>query len=143
MIKIVRLTSLPLVMSGLRSPEPRLRHGRRHACFCLLNLILNQSILSSVLLLALLPPVLTSPTVLPQGVGMALRRQPEILLFCLPTQDLAQQSQRLLVQALPSHVPRGVYFSFSCPFSILNFSRLPQTSPRPLPLARTKLPISC
>ena len=51
--------------------SPRLRLGRRHTCLSLLNLILNRSIIFSLMSLALrshLHPLLTSPNVpLPGG----------------------------------------------------------------------------
>ena len=62
----IRLTPLPPYIPRLSSPKPRPRHGRQHAHLSLLNLILNQSILSFILLLALLLRLLFSlnfPTV--------------------------------------------------------------------------------
>ena len=68
-MKIVRLTSLPLDMPHPSSPKPRLKYGRRHGrlSLSLPNLTLSQSIFSSVLLLAHFPhllPLLTSSSVL-------------------------------------------------------------------------------
>ena len=39
--------------------------------------------------------------------------------------------------------PEESHLSFCSPFPTLNFLRLPPTSPHPLPLAQTKLPIPC
>ena len=67
-MKIIKLTCLLFNMPHLSSP--RLKHGRRQAYLSMLNL----SIFSFVLSLALLPPLLTSPTVpLP---GSRLRSSP-------------------------------------------------------------------
>ena len=70
-MKILTLTSLPADMFRLSSPKPTLSYGKRHAHLSLLNLILNQSILFSVLSLVLLPhhlPHLTfTSVVLPEN----------------------------------------------------------------------------
>ena len=64
-MKIVGLTSLLPDVLRLSSPRPRLRHGRRLALLPRPNLTLKQCTLSFILLLALLPPLLTFPTVPP------------------------------------------------------------------------------
>ena len=61
-MKIIRLTSS--LRDVLRLSSPRLRHGRQLAFLSRPNLTLNLSTLFFVLSLALLPPLLTSPTVL-------------------------------------------------------------------------------
>ena len=62
-MKIVRLTFPLPDMPRLSSPRPRLRHDRRLALLSHLNLILILCTLSFVLSLALLPPLLSFPTV--------------------------------------------------------------------------------
>ena len=64
-MKITRLKSPPL--DAPRQSLPRLRHGRRLALLFHLNLTLNLYPLFLVLLLARLPPLLTSPTALLPG----------------------------------------------------------------------------
>ena len=70
------------------------------------------SILSSVLLLIFLPHLSlpTFPTVPLLGVGIGIRRLPEISLFCIPAKGLALQNHGLLVQATTGQVPQGVFF---------------------------------
>ena len=62
-MKIARLTSPLLNALCLSSPKPRLGHGKRLALFSRPNLTLNLYSHFFALLLALLTPLLTSPTV--------------------------------------------------------------------------------
>ena len=140
-MKIARLTSPPLDVPRQSSPRPRLRNGRRLALFFHLNLTLNLCTLFFTLSLARLPPLLTSPTVpLP---GNSLRSMP---LTCDPTFPFLSQRPCVAepeATSLSSAEPRALR-SLTHRFALsLNFMRLPPTSPRPLPLAQTKLPISC
>ena len=66
-MKIARLTSPPLDVPRQSLPRPRLRHGRRPALLFHLNLTLSLYTLFFALLLALLPRLLTFPTVLLPG----------------------------------------------------------------------------
>ena len=66
-MKTARLTSLLLDTPRQSSPRPRLRHGRRLVLLFHLNLTLNLYTLSFALSLALLPPLVTSLTVLLPG----------------------------------------------------------------------------
>ena len=61
-MKIAWLTSPLLDVPRQSSPRPRLRHGRRLALFFHLNQTRKPFILLFALSLALLPPLLTSPT---------------------------------------------------------------------------------
>ena len=146
-MKIARLTSPLLDVPRQSSPRPRLRHGRRLAFLFHLGLTLNLCTLFFALWLAHLPhlpPLLTFPTVLLSGNG--LRSMP-------PTCDLTFPflSQRACAAEpeptfLSSAEPRALW-SLTRPFTLLslplNFLRLSPTSPRPLPLAQTVLPIPC
>ena len=66
-MKIARFTSPLLNAPRQSSPRPKLRHGRRLALLFCLNLTLNLYTLFFAISLVLLPPLLTSPTVLPRG----------------------------------------------------------------------------
>ena len=141
MMKIAGLTSPPLDAPRQSSPRPRLRNGRRLALLFHLNLTLNLCTLFFTLSLTRLPPLLISPTVpLP---GNRLRSMP---LTCDPTFPFLSQSPCVAepeATSLSSAEPRALW-SLTHPFALpLNFMRLPPTSPRLLPLAQTKLPISC
>ena len=146
-MKIARLTS-PLLDAPRRSlPRPRLRHGRRLALLFHLSLTLNLYTLFFALSLGLLPrlpSLLIFLTVLLPG--NRLRSMP---LTCDLTFPFL--SQRLCVAepevtSLSSAEPRALR-SLTRPFVLLllplNFLRLPPTSPPPLPLGQTKLPIPC
>ena len=145
-MKIARLTSLLLDAPRQSSPRPRRRHGRQLALLFHLNITLNLYTLFFALLLAhlpRLPPLLTSPTVLPEN-----RLQSMPLTWDLTFPFL---SQRLCVAepgatSLSSAEPRA-FWSLTGPFALLslllNFLRLPPTFCRPLPLTQTKLPILC
>ena len=147
MTKIARLTSPLLDVLHQSSPRPRRWHGRRLALLSHLNLILNLCTLFFAISLALLPrlpPLLTFPTVPLPG-----NRLWSMSLTCNPTFSLL--SQRPCIEgpeatSLSSGEPRARR-SLTRPFALLslplNFLRLPLTSPCPLPLAQTKLPIPC
>ena len=146
-MKIARLTSLLLDAPRQSSPRPRLRHGRRLALLFHPNQIQNLFTLffaQSLALLRRLPPFLTSLTVPLPG-----NRLQSLPLTCDP--NFRFLSQRLCVAEpeatfLSSAEPRALR-SLTRFFALLslplNFSRLPPTSPTPLPLAQTKLPIPC
>ena len=146
-MKIARLTSPLLDAPGQSSPRPRLRHGRRLVLLFHPNQTPKPYTLFFALSLALLsrlPPLLISPTV--HFPGNRLRSMPL-------TQDLTFPflSQRPCVAepeatSLSSAEPRARR-SLTLPSALLspplNFLWLPPTSPPPLPLAQTKLPILC
>ena len=146
-MKIARFKSPPLDVPRQSSPRPRLRHGRRLALLFHLGLTLNLCTLFFALSLALLPclpPLLTSLTVpLP---GNRLRFMP--LTWGLTFPSLSQRPCVAAPEAtsLSSAEPRALW-SLTRPFALLslprNFLRLPPTSPHPLPLVQTKLPIPC
>ena len=73
-IIIARLTSL--LLDAPRQSSPRLRHGRRLALLFHLNLTLNLCTLSFTISLALLPPLLTSPTALLPGNRLRFMPKP-------------------------------------------------------------------
>ena len=147
MIKIARLTSPPLDAPRQSLPRPRLRRGRRLALLFHLNLTINLYTLFSTVSLVLLPrlpSLLTSPTVL-----LPANRPRSTPLTCDLTFPFL--SQRPCVTE-----PEATSLSFAGPRArrsltrpsallshSLNFLRLPPTSPRPLLLAQTKLPIPC
>ena len=125
----------------------RLRHGRRLALLFHPNLTLTLYTLSLILSLALLPrlpPLLTSPTVL-----LPANRLRSMLLTCDPTFPFLSQRPCVAepeATSLSSAEPRALR-CLTRPFALLslplNFLRLSPTSPRPLPLVQTKLPIPC
>ena len=139
-IKVVRLTSFLPDIPRRSRPRPRLRHGRRLALLSLLNLTLNQSILSFVLLLALLRyilPLLTSLTVpLP---GSWLRSLPSTwdLTFLSSSQRpcVAEPEATSLSSAEPCVLKSLILLS--APLFLLYFMRLPHTSSHSLLLAQT------
>ena len=144
-MKIDRLT--PPLLDAPRLSSPRLRHGRQLALLFHLNLTLNLCTLSFALspaLLPRLPPLPTSPTVLLTG-----NRLQSMPLTCDPTFPFL--SQRPFVAepeatSLSSAEPPALW-SLTRPFALLslslNFMQQLPTSPRPLPLVQTKLPILC
>ena len=146
-MKIARLTSPPLDVPRQSLPRPRLRHGRRLALLFYLGLTLNLCTLFFALSPALLPRL---PPLLIFLTFLLLENR----LQSMPlTSDLAFPflSQRLCAAepeatSLSSAEPRALW-SLTRPFALpslpLNFLRLPPTSPHPLPLAQTKLPIPC
>ena len=146
-MKVARLTSPLPDVHRLLSPRPKLRHGRRLAHLSRPNLTLNLYTLFFALLLALLsylPPLLIFPTVfLP---GNRLRYSPIIWDITFPSLSqrvcVTEPEATSLYSAEPS-AKRSLTCSSAHPSSPLNFSRLPPTSPRLLPLAQTKLSIPC
>ena len=128
-----------------RSDEDRQAYisASRLALLFYLNLILNLCTVSFALSLALLP-LLTSPTALLPG--SRLRSMP---LTCNPTFPFL--SQRPCVAepeaTFLSSIEPCALWSLTRPSALLslplNFLQLPPTSPPPLPLAQTKLPIPC
>ena len=146
-MKIAKRTS-PLLDEPRQSlPRPRLRHGRRFALLFHIGLTLNLCTLSFALSLALLPrlpPLLTFLTVpLP---GNRLRSMPLTCDLTFPFLCQRPCVAKPEATSLSSTGPRALR-SLTRPFSLLflplNFLRLPPTSPPPLPLAQTKLPIPC
>ena len=137
LVKDARLTSPPLDAPRQSSPRPRLRHGRRLALLFHLGLTLNLYTLFFALSLAhlpRLPSLLTSPTVLLPGNRLRSYLRSHI--------SIAQPE----ATSLSSAEPRALW-SLTRPFALLslslNFLRLPPTFPPPLPLAQTKLLVSC
>ena len=109
-MKIARLTSPLLDAPRQSSPRPRLRHCRRLALLFHLNLTLNLCTLFFALSLALLPPLLTFPTVwffkiaqvVPFESVEVFRKDPFLALyFSLSINDLPA--------SLPSSVSCSVY----------------------------------
>ena len=148
-MKIARLTSplLDVPRQSLPRPRLRLRHGRRPALPFHLNLILNLCTLFFALSLALLPrlpPLLTFLTVLLPG--NRLRFMPLTCDLTFPFLSQRPCVAEPEATSLSSAEPRALW-SFTRPFALLslplNFLRLPPTSPHPLPLVQTKLPIPC
>ena len=143
-MKIARLTFPLLDAPRQSSQRPRQRHGRRLALLFHLNLNLNLCTLFFALSLALLPPLLTSPTVLLPG-----NRLWSMPLTCDPTFPFLSQRPCIAepeATSLSSAEPRArksLTRLFALLSHSLNFLRQPPTSPRPLPLAQTKFPISC
>ena len=146
-VKIVSLTSPLPDMPRLSSPRPRLGHGRRLALLSHLNLTLNLCTLYFVLSLALLLhlfSVLTFPTVfLPECRlrSPPFTRDPRVL---SPSQrPSVAKSEAIFPSSAEPRALRSLICPFALPSSLLNFLRLPQTSPGSLPLAQTKLTIPC
>ena len=144
---IARPTSPLLDAPHQSSPRSRLRHGRRRALLFHPNQTLNlctHFFAMSLALLPRLPPLLISSTFFSQGISIGLRRLPEIPLFRFSAKGLgvAEPDATSLSSAEPSAL-----WSLTRLFALLslplNFLWLPPTSPRPLPLAQTKLPIPC
>ena len=109
-IKIVKLASPFPDMPRLSLPRSRLRHGRRHVISIPLNLCIH----FSVLLLALLPPLLTFFTVfLPRSwLGSSPITGDPTFPFPIQKSYLGSKSQRLSFRVPPSHMPWGVSFLF-------------------------------
>ena len=139
-MKIARFTS-PL-LDAPRQSSPRLRHGRRLALLFHLNLTLNLYTLFFALSLALL--LLTFVTVLLPGNrlhSMPLTCDPRFP-FLSQRPCVAEPKATFLSSAKPQAL-RSLTRPFALLSLSLNFMRLAPTSPRPLPLAQTKLPIQC
>ena len=143
-MKIVRLASPLSDMPRPSSPRPKLRHYRQFALLSHPNLTLILRTLSFVLTLALLSPLLISPTVLLPG--SLLRSSPftKNPTFLSPSQRLfvTEPEATFLSSAEPA-APRSFIHPFAPASPPLNFLQLSLISPRPLPLAQTKLPILC
>ena len=146
-IKIVGLTFL--LPNVLPLSSPKLRHGRQLALLYHPNLTLNLCTLSFVLLLALLPPLLSSVTGSSSSSSL-----PGNWFWSLPiTRDLTclSPSQRSCVAepqaTFLSSVDPCALKSLTCPFAhtspLLKLLQLPLTSPHPPQLSQTKLPILC
>ena len=138
-MKIARLTSL--LLDAPHQSSPRQRHGRQLALLFHLNLTWKLCTLFFALLLALLPqlPNCSSP-------GNRLRSMPltwdTTFLFLSQRPCITEPEATSLSSAKPRvlwSLTRLIAY-LSLP---LNFLRLPPTSPRPLPLAQTKLHIPC
>ena len=145
MMKIVRLTFLPPEMPHELSPKPKLRHGKRHVYFSLLNLTLNWCIFSSDLSLVFLPhlpSLLTSAAVLLPNNWLRSSSTTCDLPIPYPRQKPCVKVPEATfpssddLSALRSLIPLS-----ALSFLEMNFLRLPQTSPHLLPLAQTKSPI--
>ena len=135
-MKIARLTSPLNDAPRQSSSRPRLRHGRRLALFFHPKQTLNLYTLFFALSLALLPPLLTFPTVLLPG--NRLRFMP---LICDPTFPFLGQRPCVAepeATSLSSIEPRALW-RLTRPFAFLslplNFLQLPPTFPPLLPLA--------
>ena len=135
-MKIVALTSIPLGMPCLSLLEPRLRHGRQHACLSLLHQVFSfrfvagSSSSSSLNCSSRRESASVYPNYLRSHVFVSQRpyvAEPEApyLIF-----DRLHVPKRNVPLSAVSSIP-------------LNFSRLPQTSLHPLPLGHTKSPIPC
>ena len=129
-----------------RLSSPRLKRGRQCACLSLINLILNQSILSYIVTLVFLPhllPLLTSFIVFFQGVDFGFS---DYLKFhfsaCQPMPLVAEPEATCSISA-KRRALKSIILLSALPSPTLNFLRLPQTSPGPQPLAQAKLRIPC
>ena len=140
-----RLTS-PLLDAPCQSlPRPRWRHGRRLALLFHLGLTLNLYTLSFALSLALLPrlppllifPNCSSPRELASVYAAYLRFHFSV---SQPKAEVAEPEATSLSSAEP-RAQRSLTHPLALPSHLLNFLQLPPTSPRPLPLVQTKLPI--
>ena len=140
----LRLTSPLLDTPCQSSPKPRLRYGRRFALLFHLNLTLNLITLFFAPSLAHLPPLLTSPTVL--LTSNRLRSSPLTKHPTFPFPSKRPCVAEPEATSLSSVEPRALT-SLALPSALfsplLNFLWLTSTSPHPLPLAQTKLPIPC
>ena len=141
-MKIARLTSPLLDAPSQPLPRQRLRHGRRLALLSHLGLTLNLCTFSFALSLALLPRLSFLLTVLLPG--NRLRSMPltcDLTFLFLSQRPCVAEPK---ATSLRSAEPRALR-NFTRPSALLslprNFMRLPPTSPRPLLLAETKLPI--
>ena len=123
-------------MSRLSSPKPRMRHGRRHAyLFSQINLFFPSFCHRFFSHL----PFLTFPTVPSLGVSIDLRRLPKISLFVLlAKRPWVAEPQTTCLTSNGRRAQKLLIPLCACPSLTLNFSRLPQTSTRLLPLAQTK-----
>ena len=146
-MKIVRLTSALTDPLRLSSPKPQLRHGRRLALLPHPNLTLNLCTLSFVLSLALLlhlPLLLTFLTVPLPGSWLRLSPTTRNPTFPSPSQmPCAAEPEPTFPSSAEPCALRSLTPLSAPPFLPMNFSRLPQTSPPPLPLAQKKSPIPC
>ena len=143
-MKIVLLTSLPPNMSLLSSPKPRLRHGRQHvrlshtsdpkSVYSLLRSLTGSSSSSSPDFPNCSSPMGSASTYANYLISQFSVSQPKAL---------RSRTRNYLSELRRATCPEKSHSSFCSLFSLLNFSRLPQISPRPLPLAQTKLPILC
>ena len=142
-MKIASLTSLLPDMSHLSLQKPRPRPGRRLALLSLPSLTQNLCILYFVLSLALFPH-------LPLPYCCSSRESTSVFYVYLRTHNSVSQPKALRSRARGylSEVRQVTYLW--CPtrpsaslYPLLNFLVLPQTFPRPLPLAQAKLPIPC
>ena len=135
--KIARLTSLLPDMLRLSSPRPRRRHRRQLALPSGSNLTLNLCTLSFVLLLPHLPPLLTSPTVLPRESALVFADYLRFHFSVSKPKALRGRARGYLseLRQATRWSSEKSYSSFCSPFSPLNFLRLPLTSLCPLPLA--------
>ena len=146
-MKIARLTS-PLIKAPRQSlPRPRLRHDRRLALLFHLSLTLNLCTLFFALSLAhlpRLPPLLISQTVLlPGNWPRSLSLTCDLTFPFLSQRPCAAEPEATSLSSAEPRALRSLTRPFALLYHLLNFMRLPPSSPRPLPLAQTKLPIPC
>ena len=97
----------------------------------------------SLTLLPHLPPLLTYPTVPLQGSQLRSLQTPLDLTFVFQPKVLRSRARGCLYELRRATCPEESHSVSASLFLQLNFSRLPQTSPRPLPLARKKLSMPC
>ena len=133
-MKIVRLTYLLPDMPHLSLPQPRLRHGRRLAHLFLLHLTVAGSSSSSSS-----PNFLNCYSSRESASVFADYLRSHFSVF--QSKALSSRVRRYLSKVRRATCPDESHSSFCFPSSLLNFLQLPQISPRPLPLAQTKLPI--
>ena len=128
-------------MSSLR---PRLRHGRRLALLFHLNLTLNLCTISFVLSLALLPSLLTFPTVSLSGSRLRSSLITSDPTFLSSSQKpCVAEPEAIFLNSAEPRALQSLTRPFASPSPLLTFLQLPQTSSHPLALAQTKLPIPC
>ena len=142
-IKIARLSSLLLDAPRQSSPRRRLKHGRRLALLFHPNQTQKLYTLFFSLSLALLPPLLISPTVLLPG--NRLRSTPLTLdpTFPFLSQRPCVADTGYLSELRRATCPKESHSSFCFPFSPTELLAAASNLSPPLPLAQTKLPILC
>ena len=142
-MKIARLTSPLLDVPRQSLPRPRLRHGRRPALLFHLNLILNllRSIAGSPSSSSSSPnfPNCSSPRESASVYAAYLRSHFSVS----QPKTLRSRASSYLTELCRATCSVEFTRPFALPSLPLNFLRLPPTSPHPLPLVQTKLPIPC
>ena len=118
------------------SPRPRLRHGRRLALLFHLGLTLN--------LYTLLRSIAGSPSSSPSSSNCSSPRESaSVYAAYLRSHFSISQPKATSLSSAEPRARRSLTLPFALLSHLLNFLRLPPTSPRSPPLVQTKLPIPC